>query len=85
MVKREREREVSIIAGDRDAYERLYRGEKARREQLEAEVKQLREAITEDGKLVGAYEREVRGLERTVKRQEKQILELLGQKSLLPK
>jgi chromosome segregation ATPase len=85
--KRERERadkaDLLAVALDRDSFERLYRAQKSRCELAEAEVKQLRQDIKEDGKVIDAYEKDIRSLESRLRMKEKQILELLGQRRLI--
>ena len=83
MLKKERDAEQFRLRYDRDGYEKLYHTEQERRRQLEAEVQQLREGIKEDGKLIDAYEGQVRRLEMQLRLKEKEILELLGQKRLV--
>lgn len=87
MRKRERDRQAGeqlrTAELDRDGYERLYREEKERRQQLEAEVKYLREGIKDDGRIIDAYEAQVRRLEMQLRLKEKDILELLGQRRLI--
>lgn len=81
--KRDRDRQAHELTLDRDGYERLYRSEKNRREQLEAQVSQLLQGVKADAELIGKLDRENILLARQVARLEKKLLEKNGQKRLI--